>query len=1312
MAQSETERLTEAIETLTRQLNGRGGSGSTAAPRTPVSQGSNSGSGVTDRFVDMVGATTGALKGVWEGSTKVADGFHVLTGALQNNGGLLGKTLGDLANKVGDSVLDAHKKNTEFGEYGANFNNNLGEMDRLVKGARLTHEEYGDILKRNATELNGLGSTMNRSQANFLEFTKGLQESDVVNKLKEFGLQTEDVTEVAKAAMSQQRGIDMSDIANKNAAIDSAIRLTAAMDETTRVTGLSRKSQEDELRKQMDNAQVQVALSRLDKDAGNRYRESMQDMAGLPETAKRVFQETFTGGLRTKDGAESMAAMGDAGPELQKAAEAMKAANTDEQRAAAKVQMQKAIEAVDKWQNSDGFKDMVQYGTGGVTQKATEAWTGNQELKQVQTKIAEEKTKGNNIDEATARRMIVEEAQKNQAGKDEKGEKFKGAELDTTLNKADRTLKDMSAGASKVFGGLVDSGNKLINTFDGINTALRPRTQEQATPGNMAKEITDGFKASLPLSTYHKQDMEARKNAPVLTPEQTGASPAKYHFADGTPNFEKFLSGGGGFKDMFTPFDPKGELAELHGNEIVANEDQMKRFVQQMMPPGAPSAEQKQAKSSAPSSVDVKDTTKPGEQVPATPQLTDISKTFTDINTEMKNVAKQFNEIAEKFKNFTIAPVTKDMHDQVSKVIEKATPQTKPAEVKPAEPPKAEVKPEVKPAEVKPEVKPTVAIEDVKSNPKNETPEEKEKIANAIKNAEKNATEKAGVKTANNPFKLVEQQSIAQLGQQFNKLIKPATPKEPPAITTPSVDSIKPTKSIEEAAVTALHQNFEHLGKAVSGSLTEVKTANAEKPKPTVAPPPKPKAPDVSKLDESLINLAKFKQSMNSGDISKIGMSQMDLSDSGKAAEDKLGPSAARIALQKKREALENASFDYEQMKAANTKPNAEAAERLAKKKEEVAKIALSYEDDLIKTKGKLKLHAEEEAKLAEVKNKTTQEAHAKQVTQALESEKKFMKEHGAKEPEKTDKPKVTDVSTEPLKPNDKPKAFEDLSNQLGNSFKSLDASIKPASIPTLDDITTKYQPTKEEPKEKGFFDSISDTFSGVGSSIASAFKSDNKPAFAKGNVKYEEISPEELAASKKRSQEGIGKVDHSPEATAARIAELNRQHSSYYKQKPANESAKPAEPAKIDDKAKAEPPKADIKKPAETKEQAHIKEMYKKFGLETFNDYNSRVSAEVKQSHASIKDVKTEHAGLSKKDVEPPKPVEKPKAVEPPKAEVKPEVTPAPVTKEVTMKDLHEALLQLNKTMTEVAHHSNETKEHAKNQVKATKSMSGNRIG
>ena len=240
----------------------------------------------------------------------------------------------------------------------------------------------------------------------------------------------------------------------------------------------------------------------------------------------------------------------------------------------------------------------------------------------------------------------------------------------------------------------------------------------------------------------------------------------------------------------------------------------------------------------------------------------------------------------------------------------------------------------------------------------------------------------------------------------------------------------------------------------------------------------------------------------------------------------------------------------------------------------------------------------------------------------------------------------------------------------------------------------------------------ISDTFSDVGSSIASVFKGDNKPGFAKGNVKYEEISQEEKDAADKRSQEGIGKVDHSPEATAARIAELNRQHSSYYKQKPDIKDDKSKEPAKIDDKSKVEPLKADIKPPVETKEQAHVKEMYKKFGLETFNDYNTRISAEVKQSHASIKDVKKDHATITSQDVKQPKPVEQPKAAEPIKPATPPPAAPAPVSKDVTLKDLHEALMQLNKTMTQMVHHTDTISNNSHKQIKATKSLSDNRLG
>jgi hypothetical protein len=390
--------------------------------------------------------------------------------------------------------------------------------------------------------------------------------------------------------------------------------------------------------------------------------------------------------------------------------------------------------------------------------------------------------------------------------------------------------------------------------------------------------------------------------------------------------------------------------------------------------------------------------------------------------------------------------------------------------------------------------------------------------------------------------------------------------------------------------------------------------------------------------------MSKFNQALKSGDLSKIGMAQMDLSESSKAAEKKLGPSAASTALMKKREALENASFDFEEMKAANTKPSAEAAERLAKKKEEVAKIALSYEEDLIKIKGRLKEHGEESVKNAVIKNKKDDEHKSLQVSQALLDEKKFMAEHG---PESAKK-KLPKPPEKPIEP---------------QVFPGKVSQEKATSV-----------------------------FEDLGSSISGMFKSSNKPAASSGNVKYEDVKQETPAENAARL-----KAMNTPEAIAARRAdensELNKEidrqkNSGMYKPNP-----------NLKENIKKEPATAEVKATP------HVG------GLETFKEFNTRLDAELKQSRSQIKPPATMQAQLSPVDMQRAmasqvKPPETP--VVPPKPQEQPATM---MVKEITLKDLHDALMQLNKHMIEMAQHTDKISTNSQKQISATRSLSQDRL-
>ena len=1274
----------EALEKLVQQngqilkaLGGGGGRGSYGGESARPSGGSG-GSGIGGAIDAGLGAAknvTNGLDALWRGSVTVSSGFDGLNKAIASSGGKLGAAFASISSTLGGAVLDTNNALNQSLKNGANFDNNLAEYDRLIKGARMTHEEYNEIIKKGAEEMRGLGSNINVSQKNFLSMAKALQEGEIGTKLKEIGLHAEDLNAVLAGTMANRRGMDMSDMSTKKAAIESAERLAVAMEETARISGESRQQQIDEMKQRSADARMKVQFMSMDKQAQERYTEGMQKMAQLGPSAEKLFRDTFFGKI-TKEGSTAIAALGTSAADIQKAALSAKDQNASQADRAKLADT--AIKSNLDWKLTTGAQNFAKYSEGAAADALVSDYDKDKLLQPVMAKMDEVKNQtGQTIDAGTALTQLKDVVHKgvNQQNPDGTKMESDGATVAKAINAADRKLADLTAGSTAAFGAL---NTELATTIKGIgdlNKVLAPLTQEQANPAAMYTEFMSPKNLPTALTDARKdQTHELTTPAQMAAPVQPAVKRAT-----GSPSFENFLNGSGGFKDMFESFNTSGTPAELHGNELVATESQMKRFVQQLLPP-PPIASQKVSDTPVMPSlppIDLKNTpTTPIQQL-----TTPVDAVAVATDKANKVLAESLNIVSDRLKELTAVLHDFKPLEHINHVVEKVTAAQKPVQppvqepTPPAEPKKesaseiaknafanqitadnaALAKKEEKPAEVKKEEPKLLNLgiktaEDLNkflfggvTLPKIPSKEDKDKLMEQGK-------------TAESFFKGNAEKVSDQMREQFNKMAPNPFDKLP-------VPEIKESQIVDAPSKNQLlDKQFKELSKTVSNSLITNRVEKHDESKKIQPVDQKSKMPDVSSLDSSLVNIAKFNKAMQSGDISKIGMAQMDLSDAGKAAEKKLGPSTASIALQKKREALENASFDYEEMKAAKTKPTAESAERLAKKKEEVAKLSLAYEEDLIKTKGRLNLHATEEIKHAEVKNKNNETEKAQQVTKALADEKKFMKEHG---------PGSDDKATAQLKTD----ADKTVDKFNATNFKFLDED--------AESIRKKQaEQAKEKDKSPGIFDSISNFFTTT-----------NKPAFASGNVKYEEIPQAEIDAKNKRMQESIGKVDNSPEAIAAQKAELDRQkNSGMYKQK---------EPEK--------PKIEEVKKPAETKEDAHVKDMYKKYGLETFKDYNARVSAEVKQSHAQIKNVAANKPGLTPTDVAS-KPAPVPKPVEPQQPAPAAQPQAQVIEKQVTLKDIHDDLMQLNKAIAEMVHHTDQISNNSHKQVSVTKQLSNSR--
>jgi len=1276
------EKLIDQNEKILRALGGSSNRGSYGGNATPSGGGGNlfSGGGPIEKIGGVAVSVADGMDKLWRGTLNVSTGFDSLNSIIGKAGGKLGEAFAGITGTIGHTILDTNNALNLSLKHGANFNNNLTEYDKLIKGARMTHEEYNDMVRNGAEAMRGLGSDINTSQKNFLLMAKSFQEGNIGSSLKELGLHAEDLNEVLVTSMHKRRGMDMSDPATKNAATESAERMLIATEEIARITGQSRKDQLESIKKHDEDAAIQMKISTLDKQGKERFDEGMAKMHMLGPAYEKVFRDSFLG-MITKEGSSAMTATGTATADVQRLAYASERGTMSKEQI--KALSDTAVARGLDNENSVGHKTIGMYSGGADADMVRQNWGAEGNIREPINALKDEiKNKtGRDIDNAEAFKMLMERTDKSLAttNKDGSSTAETGAVAARTINQADRAISDLTAGSTKQFGQLNDKLGTTVQEFGNLNKVLGPLTQEQADPVARFKDAAKGaagYLAPDALKDAYDKSKENRTNEKT-TPAQL-AEPVKpvEKRANGSPSFEGFLNGTGSFDSMFEHFNTAGTPAELHGEELVATRKQMEKFVEKIIP----TPKIAQSESNVPvlpslPPLDFKNILpQPAQTETKTP---DAATTAT--NDASKILSQSLNTVSDRLKELSVALHDFKPLDHVNQVVEKVT-----AAQKPATPPlptpapvvaptllstakseqnaqiekllvkqDAQVKKEEKPAEVKKEEPKLLNLgiktaEDLNKflfggmpQPKEPTKEDKTKLMEEGK-------------TAESFFKGNAEKVNDQMRDTFNKMaVNPFDKLPVPEIKESQIaDALSKKQPLEK--------HFEELSKTVSSSLTTNRVEKHDESKKTPPVEQKPKAPDVSSLDASLLNIAKFNKAMASGDISKIGMSQMDLSDAGKAAEKKLGPSTASVALQKKREALENASFDYEEMKAAKTKPSAESAERLAKKKEEVAKLSLAYEEDLIKTKGRLNLHAADEVKHAEVKNKNNENEKAQQVAKALADEKKFMKEHGP-------------ASADTTKPSDK-----DLANRE-KLFQS----------PTM----TIYDESKEKTQlRKDQQAAANDKSAGIFDRFSNFFNKSDKPAFASGNVKYKEIPQAEIDAKNKRMQESIGKIDNSPEAIAAQKAELDRQkNSGLYKQK---------EPEK--------PKIEEVKKPAETKEDAQLKEMYKKFGFETFKDYNARVSAEVKQSHAQIKDAVINKKELSPKDVAPP-PTPLPKPVE--SQQPAPQLQqPQVVEKQVTLKDIHDDLMQLNKAIAEMVHHTDQINNNSRKQISATKSLSNSR--
>lgn len=534
---------------------------------------------------------------------------------LESGAGLVGQAFSGANRVIGENVENFQ----QLSRTGASFNNNAMGMRDSIGQTRLSMDEYKQVMDKLSPSIAGLGGTVDQGTKNFNRFSGEFMNTNFAEQLTKMGYTTKDLNDVMAANMANRRFTDLSDDMQRKKAIEATAELARQMDETSKLTGISRQEQIADMKARSENGKVQAAIQlemiRGGKDVEQNYNNMQQSLNGLGKGVKDLADEMFTGGVRTEEGAAKMAALGPAGIELQKAVEASKKAKTQEEKDAAEAQLNRAKMAVNERMKSEEFLQAVMVAGGKVGPAMQKMYEENK--LRAGTTATEAKT-GQTTGQAMATNQAA--AVNQQQGRDEKGAKDEGAKTtelyiqvvnrakdvqslwNTELNKLNDTLVKSADGTRLLNRALDATRNQRepnvpfiqegypglkerVKLAGGIGQESPATTPRPPTPGNeRSNQPNTGPFNNSPNPVGTALDnlgrmftderpgvVRAPNSAPAATPPANAPTP----FADGTKDT---------LGDWFGKnFGTAGSPALLHGKEAVVPEGKVGEFMQDMM---------------------------------------------------------------------------------------------------------------------------------------------------------------------------------------------------------------------------------------------------------------------------------------------------------------------------------------------------------------------------------------------------------------------------------------------------------------------------------------------------------------------------------------------------------------------------------------------------------------------------------------------------------------------------------------------------------------------------------------------------------
>jgi hypothetical protein len=442
-----------------------------------------------------VGTAQDGFVRLMKGGVTVSDAFKItadnLKGSSSHIGGAFGKIIGIGGDLVG-SLEDSMAMYKSLSNTGASFNSSLVDLRIASAGTRMTLNDFGALIEKNTASFAQLPGGVEKGALLFADASqKMFDDSGLIERMTRMGYTTNDLNSLLSFTIVQQKRRGLSDEEATANAIAQAENLAFEMDAIAKLTGKSRKAQEDDLRKLQENGQMRAAIDLAIGKGGKDVEAAFASMSTASEIGgddfKKLQEQMFAMGRPSKDMAEKFAMAGGEAQRLMKAS--AEAAKRGDEQTSKRLTMEAAA-AYAQYQQSTAMKQIAAQGN----QAAIDGNASTRKLADQMKATAKEL----NVDATSAegRRKVLEKISADTA-KQQKG----AADATTrTLNTVTNNMNDYSAGVQQGTFKQLKQGEMLDKALDDYYKTLDSAKGKENKLREQSSDLTDkGFKKILGL---------------------------------------------------------------------------------------------------------------------------------------------------------------------------------------------------------------------------------------------------------------------------------------------------------------------------------------------------------------------------------------------------------------------------------------------------------------------------------------------------------------------------------------------------------------------------------------------------------------------------------------------------------------------------------------------------------------------------------------------------------------------------------------------------------------------------------------------